>query len=294
VARKRILVSQKTRSLRRGAIAPKAERTSNSKRGATPTGEPAAKAGDPQAASLSLRFPTEAELQRLEELANTRPESQINFFGNINSLIQEAHYFHKLFHAGPKKYRAALERLQRIATHLHAVNAELDGVVEAGQSANGDPEKTFAYDFLNEAIDRSPGPWQSDRRLAKHVQKLSDFLAVSQRAEQQAKAIWGRRGRRTGAGGNYAFNIFVQQLYLTAWTSGGRFTNARNKDPQQWSGSLVEVLEILRPYLPSFFPPAEIGRAAQNIVDQLRAHMNAHRSQYRRQDLRTKNRRSRP
>jgi hypothetical protein len=191
---------------------------------------------------------------------------------------------------GPKTYRAVLGRLRRIAIHTDKLTAELDGIVEAGQSANGDPENTFTYDFLTEAVDR----WQRDPRLAEHIQQLSDFLAVSQRAAQRAKDIWGRKGRRAGAGGNYAFNIFVQQLYLNAWIDGGSFTNCRKKDQQQWSGSLTDALEILRPYLPKFFPPADKGRSAQSILDKLRARMKANRSKYRRSNFETKNRRLKP
>ncbi len=267
---------------------------SSSKRGATVGEGAATKAGDPQVACQSPRFPTNAELRRLAALAKIKPESQTHFFGNIKELVQEAHIFHKLFHAGPKTYRAVLGRLRRIATHTDKLTAELQGIVEAGQSANGDPEKTFTYDFLNEAVDRSPGPLQRDQRLAEHIQQLGDFLAVSQRAEQQAKDIWGRKGRRAGAGGNYAFNIFVQQLYLNAWIGGGSFTNSRKKDQQQWSGSLTDALEILRPYLPKFFPPADKGRSAQSILDKLRASMKANRSKYRRSNFETKNRRLKP
>jgi hypothetical protein len=192
-------------------------------------GGAAAKEGDARTSTLprAFAFPTQAELMQLAALAKIKPESQTHFFGNINELIQEAHIFHKYFHAGPKTYRAVLGRLRRIATYTDKLTAELHGVVEAGQSANADPEKTFTYDFLNEAIDRSPGPWQPDERLAEHIQQLSDFLAVSQQAEQQAKAIWGRRGRPAGAGGNYAFDIFVQQLYLNARIDGGKLTNSR-------------------------------------------------------------------
>jgi hypothetical protein len=209
---------------------------------------------------------------RLATLAKIKPESQTHFFVNTRELIREAHISHKLFCAGSKTHRAVLQRLKRIAAHADKLTAELQGVVAAGQSANGDPERTFTYDFLDEAIHRpgswSSPAWKSDQRLAELVQQLNDFRAVAERAEQNAKGVWGRKGRPAGAGGNYAFDLVVQQLYLNARSAGGRLTNARRADGQ-WSGSFIDALNILKPYLPDFFPPAELGRTVDNIVRKL-------------------------
>jgi hypothetical protein len=252
-----------------------------------------AEKGGAQTSTFPRGFPTQAELLQIAALAKIKTGSQTHFIEDIKELIEQAHIDHKLFQDGPKTYRAVLRRLKRIANHAQKLADELHGVVEAGSSAAGDPEKTFTYDLLNEAIDRSPGgPWKSDQGLAEYIQKLSDFSAVSQRAQQKAEAVFGRRGRPAGAGGNYAFDLFIQHFHLNFRTHGGRLTNAPRRAGGKWSGSFIEALDILEPYLPKFFPPAETGRAVQNIVGNFRAYMKAHRSEYRRR--KTKNRRSRP
>jgi hypothetical protein len=264
-----------------------------SKRGATPARGAAAKKGGPRASTPFQSFPTKPELQRLAALAEIKSQNQTHFYGNIKGLIEEARYFHKLYCGGSKTYRGVLRHLRRITTHSHTLTAELLRVVEAGQSANPDPEKTFIYDFLNGAIERPMGARLLDHRLAEHVQHLTDFAAVSVRAEREARDILQKKGRPAGAGGNYAFNMFVRQLYLNAKIDGGKFTNARASD-ELWSGSFIEAVEILRPYLPSFFPHADLGRAIQHIVGKLRAHLKTNRSKYRRSKSKTKNRRLNP
>src|SRR5262249_8507848 len=62
-----------------------------------------------------------------------------------------------------------------------------------------------------------------------------------------------------GAGGNPAFDEFIEDLLMAARMLGGHWTNYRLRD-QTWTGTLLETLRILEKYLPNnFFRPESLA-----------------------------------
>jgi len=70
-----------------------------------------------------------------------------------------------------------------------------------------------------------------------------------------------RRGRRSGTVKNRPFQIFVRGLFLAAETAGGRYTLEKNIG----TGSVLEAIEILTPYLPDGFLPKYSFSTLQRI-----------------------------
>ena len=84
-----------------------------------------------------------------------------------------------------------------------------------------------------------------------------------------------------GAGGNPAFDMFIEDLLIAARTQGGRWTIYRSKD-QSYTGTLLKGLEMLKKYLPQsgFFPPGELGRSVEHIRNKLNQHIARSRRQH--------------
>src|SRR5262249_7457819 len=98
-----------------------------------------------------------------------------------------------------------------------------------------------------------------------YVELLTGLQEAASSAAVPAKA---KRGPK-GAGGNLAFNVFIESLYRVAWQQGGKWTNYKSA-AGPWTGSLLEALEILEPYLPAgFFPVGELGRSIEHIKKKL-------------------------
>ena len=55
---------------------------------------------------------------------------------------------------------------------------------------------------------------------------------------------------------------------------GRRWTVYRANGNGEWTGTLLQALEVLRPYLPrGFFPPGELGRSVEHIKKKLNDHI---------------------
>jgi hypothetical protein len=103
-------------------------------------------------------------------------------------------------------------------------------------------------------------------QLPEYIVLLDALNIAAQRAV--SKPIYSPRG----TGGNPAFDMCIQQLLMAARMRRGSWTNFRLKD-QTWTGTLLEALEILKKYLPRFFPPGELGRAIDHIRNKLGKHV---------------------
>jgi hypothetical protein len=105
--------------------------------------------------------------------------------------------------------------------------------------------------------------------LPEYVNLLNALSDAAQRAATLPKS---KRGSK-GAGGNPAFDLFVQALLMAARQRGGDWTIYRSAD-QRWTGSLLTALEILRPYLPlGFFPSGALGRSVEHIRKKFRVYI---------------------
>jgi hypothetical protein len=220
------------------------------------------------------RFPSESEKRKLAKIAKVKNEKY--FCGGIDGLILDTWGKQQLYH-DKSKMRRAVRRLEQLNTSLQNASSEFEKIFDARGNNSADAECIFAHHILKEASAEHDGsPNLSD--LESEIRRLSE---ISDRAHRRAKQEWRRKGRPVGSGGNAAFNYFIEQLYINVWTGEGELTNFRNR-ADRWSGSLHQALDILQQYLPTNFTRSGRGRAAKHIVDKLKKHMKAKRSEYRR------------
>jgi len=107
--------------------------------------------------------------------------------------------------------------------------------------------------------------------LPEYISLLDVLSDAAQRAAR--KAIHEPRG----AGGNPAFDIFIQHLLMAARQRGGSWTNYRAAD-ETWNGTLLKAVGLLEKYLPrKFFPAGQLGRSIEHIRTKLGDHMKAFR-----------------
>jgi hypothetical protein len=94
------------------------------------------------------------------------------------------------------------------------------------------------------------------------------------RAAEHAKS---KRGPK-GAAGSPAFGPFIESLQMAAWQRRGDWTNFRSADGS-WTGSFLQAVGILKPYLPvDFLPRGDIGRAIEHVRKKLKDHIAKNRS----------------
>jgi hypothetical protein len=81
-----------------------------------------------------------------------------------------------------------------------------------------------------------------------------------------------KRGPK-GTTGTPAFGAFIESLQMAARQRGGDWTIYRAAD-QSWTGSLLEAVMILKPYLPNnFLPRSEVGRPVEYNKGKLMEHI---------------------
>jgi hypothetical protein len=199
---------------------------------------------------LRLKYPNDLEMERLANLAEVN--DPLAFAQHI-SIVLDAHLNDAaLRKLSIPKVREALnkvtKRAKALAEALHCMDVHAKG------SANR------AGVLLEYQMGDSP---LEDRLvlIPDCVQLLNWLNDSAFKAAKHAKSPRGPKG----AGGNRAFNLFVQSLIMAAWQHGGDWTNSRSAEGI-WEGSLLKALEILKPYLPGrFFPDGELGRSIEHI-----------------------------
>ena len=103
--------------------------------------------------------------------------------------------------------------------------------------------------------------------LPRYIDLLDALSRAAQRAACKPMHV------PKGAGGNWAFDNFINDLVMTARMLGGSWTNYRSRD-DTWKGTLLEALRILEKYLPrDFFPPGMLGRSVEHIRKKLADHI---------------------
>ena len=72
--------------------------------------------------------------------------------------------------------------------------------------------------------------------------------------------------RRPAAGGNIAFNKFVEQLsdFPKPWKGKWKVSGSKGI----YKGKLLNALKLLKPYLPpGFYPEGDLGRSVAHILE---------------------------
>jgi hypothetical protein len=200
---------------------------------------------------LKLRYPNNVEAEHLADLAEV--DDKPLFESHIRSIILDAHLLNRSLQnlSAPiilKTLKSISKKALELRKSLTAVNVGSLGSAErAGYLLE---HKLATFDFRQGLI------------LVPEFEVLLDALAEA--ASEATRGLPSKRGPK-GAGGNPAFDMFVEMLLKAAWQRRGRWTNYKLANGK-WTGSLLEALEILKPYLPTgFFPRTELGRSIEHI-----------------------------
>ena len=204
---------------------------------------------------LKLTYPCDLKLRKIAKLAKVDEPSA--FGQHILSIMLDAHLNNtSLRNLSIPKVRKTLQSVKKKAQQLGNTLRHID--VGANGSANYVGmllEYQIAYfRFRNKAV-----------LIPDYVKLLT---ALQKAASSAARLTKAERGPK-GASGNRAFNCFIESLYMAAWQRRGKWTNYAS-DAGPWTGSLLEALKILEPYLPEdFFPGGVLGRSIEHIKKRL-------------------------
>jgi len=207
--------------------------------------------------NLRLRYPTDDELRYIARLAKVEHP----LHGTINGIILDAHLADATYRTlSIPQVKTALNNVAKQATQF----AEFLSTLDIGRGSKGSLQRA------GELIEAELFLQQTKARrilLPKYIDLLEGLSSAARRAAQ--KPMHPPRG----AGGNPAFDRFIEDLVMSARSSGGRWTNYRLRDGR-WKGTLLETLEILKTYLPTeFFPPGDLGRSIEHIRKKLNDHI---------------------
>jgi hypothetical protein len=161
-----------------------------------------------------------------------------------------------------KDLEEALAVLVRDLRRTRTVATRLDAALRALGGKDTDARKYHAKML---ALGSLQG-WSDHQH---YLKKLIDEISLAEPRAISISHTLIRRGRPKGAGGNRAFNTFVNSLDQIADANGGKWT--LSSDPvahpkERWTGTLMDAMEILRPHLPEgFFPDANLGRSLEHV-----------------------------
>jgi hypothetical protein len=208
--------------------------------------------------SLGLTYPSNDELGRIAELAKIDDTS--SFGKSICSIILDAHLNDASFRTLSKpQVKKALNGVARQADRLGKILSKLD----VGRGSKG------SLDYAGRLIEIELSALQQCQEdgmilLPAYIDLLNALSGATQRAARRPVYV------QKGAGGNPAFDRFIEQLLMTARMYRGSWTNYRSRD-ETWTGTLLDALGILEKYLPrKFFPFGELGRSVEHIRKRLK------------------------
>jgi hypothetical protein len=207
---------------------------------------------------LKLKYPNDDEQACFAQLAGV-----VNipaFAQDVRSMILDAHLSNQQFQTlSVSEVRKTINQVAEQAEQLKKMLTELD----LGSGSEGSFME--AGHLIEAELYVSGGDM---KQLPEYMVLLEALNIAAQRAVDKPISF------PRGAGGNPAFDLFIEQFLITTRMHGGRWTNYRSKD-QSWTGTLLEALEILRGYLPQpgFFPPGDLGRSVEHIRKKLDEHI---------------------
>jgi hypothetical protein len=213
---------------------------------------------------LKLKYPTDAETQKLAELASI--DDTPVFSSHLQTIILDAHLNDVALKglSGPE-VRRALNKVATACENLRGALSALD--VGAGGSAE-------RAGFLLETELGSDASSEHPALIPDCLELLDRVKNAASKAVDRAKS---KRGPK-GTAGTPAFGHFIESLQMAAWQQRGDWTNYKSADGS-WTGTFLHAIEILKPFLPTdFIPRGELGRAVEHIRKKLKDHTTKNRS----------------
>jgi hypothetical protein len=189
-------------------------------------------------------------MRKLSDLIGTTPDS-------IKSAILDAH----LNDAALRNLSASevSQKLKSIRVQTAKLQESLSAIDVGAKGSGHLAGLRLEFELDAQQVDGSLN------LIPEYVQLLKDLIAA---ADGAIKRIKPRRGPQ-GAGGNPAFDRFIESLVMAALQRNVELTIGRATDGV-WQGTLLEVVQTLEPYLPSgFFPSGELGRSIEHIRSKL-------------------------
>jgi hypothetical protein len=222
--------------------------------------------------NLRVSYPNETKMKTLAQLAKVKTCKFSRFSQHIRNNILDACLDNdSMKGASTPKTKSALSSVANEAATLATTLRAMDLRIAGG---TGGPKQTAGTN-LNWELAKT-----QEELLARYVELLDSLQAAATRA---AELLVSRRGPK-GAGGNKAFDFFVEGLTCAAIVHGKKWSAYRDASGE-WKGPILEALHLLKPYLPiDFFPRGELGRSVTHIQERLekrRAHTEgtlAHRN----------------
>jgi len=215
---------------------------------------------------LRLRYPGESESLKLAKLAEVNDPP--DFGQHLRSIILDAHLAYS--HYDNLSAKTVKATLTSVANQAHTLRRRL---IAADVGGDGSQEEAG---FLLE-VELAQFRLRGDEILYPDIVAIVEAIGE---AAQRAKSLVAKRGRGR-SGTNRAFDQLIESLFNAAWQRSGDWTVYRTADPQKedWTGTLLEALAILKQYLPAgIFPSSELGRAAEDARDNLKEHIAKNRS----------------
>jgi len=205
--------------------------------------------------SLKLKYPNDLEMERLAMLAKVADVP--SFERHIHNIILDAHLIDASWRnmSVPEirnKLKAIRKYSSQLGTMLNAIDVGAKGSADQAGYLLEVGLATFSY--------------RHELVLIPEFKFLLEALATAAGEAIKRQGVVGKRGPK-GGGSNRAFDFFVQLLLEAPRQRGGRsWTNYKSADGK-WKGSLLEALNILKPYLPRNFYPAnaDLGRSVYRV-----------------------------
>lgn len=210
---------------------------------------------------LKLAYPNEADVLQLASLAKIKADRQADFASPIRNIILDAHLNNDLYrNLSAIDVRRYLLSVRNKARDLEKALAAVDvGSKGSAESAGNLLEIELTKSKLKELP---------------HYQRV--LLELTKAADAMIQLIGSKRGPK-GAGGNLAFDLFIEGLHMAARMFGGKWTIFRSVDGK-WKGTFLEAVNILKPLLPQgLLPSADIGRSIEHIRKRLEDHIAKNR-----------------
>ncbi|MCS3498671.1 hypothetical protein M2189_002370 [Bradyrhizobium japonicum] len=197
-------------------------------------------------------------MRRLADLAHVRESSLSDFSQNVCNIIIDAHLnVASMRGSSAPKVKEALSSVAKQAAKLAATLRKMDLKIAGGTGGSDQTAGTHLE-------------WELAKLKEPLFPKYPELLDLLHAAATSARTLSVPKRGPKGAGGNQAFDVFIEQLNIAAYVRDGRWSVHRATDGT-WKGSILEALQLLKPYLPArFFPPGELGRSVDHILGKLR------------------------
>jgi hypothetical protein len=207
-------------------------------------------------------YPSQGVLDQLASLAQIPDSARKWFSSEIKEVIRFAHKVggvRKLRLHPRDKIVSILNQSAQCTRQLRELLSDIDGVPIT--------PKVIAGKYLRAAL------LDKGVRVEDALAFLNTFAAAGDPADQAVKSEHVGQGRPVGTSYNEGFDLFVEQLFLAVKSSSGKLTHYKSAHADKgWAGTLLQSLELLRPWLPDQFPlmNAISGKSLDRIAQRYR------------------------